>query len=428
MIPYPESDSDSDDDLHPHRPQRALLQPSQDPSSKPLIDRVTNEWRNRRPSTSEDSDDSHYFSRDSDYEDWPPRLPRWVHNVKPPVIPRKVQRYFVLFIVIVTISWTVFARWIHPVWMEEEMLDKAFETAMRAAENDAASFSPGATYGSNVEIELDGLIQLKSLPKKHLPQSSRHHENRLIIIGDVHGCKTELLKLLSKADFNRKHDHLIFVGDVVNKGPDSPGVVDVLRDLGASCVRGNHEDKVLLHYDDIHSRPSPIAGTAEEEQLEKERYSKSERRARMTARSLSKEQARWLKECPVILNVGKVERMGELNVVHAGLVPGVKLKRQDPFQVMNMRTMDPETRVPSENRDQMHWEKIWNHWQKSLPEKERSTVLYGHDSKRGLNIKKWTKGLDSGCVNGGSLTALVIDGKGEQEVVHVKCAQDNRTD
>ncbi|KAF2100403.1 Metallo-dependent phosphatase, partial [Rhizodiscina lignyota] len=371
----------------------------------PLIEFVTNDWRNDLPLDSDSDSDSAFFARDSE-DDWPPRLPQWVHNVKPPVIPRKVQRYLVLLIVLVTLSWAGFA----------------FETAMRAADNDAAAFNPGATYGSNVEIELDGLIQLKSLAKNLLPHSG-HHENRLIFIGDVHGCKTELLKLLGKVNFNRKHDHLIFTGDVVNKGPDSPGVVDVLRDLGASCVRGNHEDRVLLAWQDIHSHSSsPITITPEEDQLEKERYSKSEYRARKTARQLSKEQARWLQECPVILNVGHVEGMGEINVVHAGLVPGVRLQRQDPFQVMNMRSMDPETRVPSENRGAgMQWDKVWEHWQNKLPEKERSTVIYGHDSKRGLNIGQWVKGLDSGCVNGDRLTALVVNARGDQDIVSVKC-------
>ena len=44
--------------------------------------------------------------------------------------------------------------------------------------------------------------------------------------------------------FNKDTDHLIFVGDIVAKGPDSLGVIDLARSLGASCVRGNHEERV----------------------------------------------------------------------------------------------------------------------------------------------------------------------------------------
>jgi hypothetical protein len=50
-----------------------------------------------------------------------------------------------------------------------------------------------------------------------------------------------------------------------------------------------------------------------------------------------------------------------------------------------------------------------------------TTVIYGHDSKRGLQIKQWTKGLDSGCVKGGRLSALVLSDGGKQDLVQVKC-------
>lgn len=58
-----------------------------------------------------------------------------------------------------------------------------------------------------------------------------------------------------------------------------------------------------------------------------------------------------------------------------------------------------------------------------LPAAKRSTVIYGHDSKRGLQIGTYSKGLDTGCVKGGKLTALVIDGnaKAGPKVVSVPC-------
>jgi len=98
---------------------------------------------------------------------------------------------------------------------------------------------------------------------------------------------------------------------------------------------------------------------------------------------------------------------------------------------MNMRTIDLETRLPSEDRDGTPWEKLWNKYQARIPSQssERSTVVYGHDSKRSRNIQKYSFGLDSGCVAGGRLTALVIEAgrKGEQaktSIVDVKCKTD----
>ena len=51
------------------------------------------------------------------------------------------------------------------------------------------------------------------------------------------------------------------------------------------------------------------------------------------------------------------------------------------------------------------------------------TVIYGHDSKSGLSLKDFTIGLDSGCVKGGKLTALVVSDGGNQEIVQVKCSK-----
>jgi hypothetical protein len=202
-------------------------------------------------------------------------------------------------------------------------------------------------------------------------------------------------------------------------------VIDLAKKIGASSVRGNHEDRTLLTLAEMETsgtrllEPNELATRADNTTMEESSH--GDDKVRKLAKKLSKEQVAWLRQCPVILRVGHVHGMGEVVVVHAGLVPDVPLEQQDPFQVMNMRTIDLKTRVPSENRDGTPWEKFWNHRQRKLPAKERVTVLYGHDRKRGKNIQKYSKGLDSGCVGGGHLTALVIDSKGHNKYVEVKC-------
>jgi hypothetical protein len=68
---------------------------------------------------------------------------------------------------------------------------------------------------------------------------------KIIIVGDVHGCLDELKLLLVKCEYQKNIDKLVFVGDLVNKGPYSAEVVKFVRDIGASCVRGNHDDAAL---------------------------------------------------------------------------------------------------------------------------------------------------------------------------------------
>ena len=74
--------------------------------------------------------------------------------------------------------------------------------------------------------------------------------SRTIIIGDVHGCLEELKLLLDKVEYDSLADRLIFVGDLINKGPDSIGVLKYVKSLNAEVVMGNH-DYALIHRKDM---------------------------------------------------------------------------------------------------------------------------------------------------------------------------------
>lgn len=70
-------------------------------------------------------------------------------------------------------------------------------------------------------------------------------KERVFVIGDVHGCVNELNALVEKIQYNSTRDQLILAGDLTSKGPDSVGVIRRAKELGALCVRGNHDDKVI---------------------------------------------------------------------------------------------------------------------------------------------------------------------------------------
>jgi hypothetical protein len=67
---------------------------------------------------------------------------------------------------------------------------------------------------------------------------------RVIAIGDVHGCIDELQSLLRKCDYS-PGDLVVFLGDLVSKGPDSVSVIQMAREIGAIGVRGNHDFEVI---------------------------------------------------------------------------------------------------------------------------------------------------------------------------------------
>jgi len=85
-------------------------------------------------------------------------------------------------------------------------------------------------------------------------------------------------------------------------------------------------------------------------------------------------------------------------VVHGGLVPGVPLDRQDPDLMMNLRSIE-EDGTPTKKLKGRPWAALW-----SGPER----IVFGHDAIRSLQEHRFATGLDTGCVYGRKLTALIL--------------------
>ncbi|KAI0112929.1 Metallo-dependent phosphatase [Daldinia grandis] len=315
---------------------------------------------------------------------------------------------------------------------------------------------------SQSHVSLTKPTLLASLPHSALPKPHGGSDSpRLIMIGDVHGQLDALDSLLAKVGYSHaRGDAVVFTGDMVNKGPNSGGVVDRAVEMGAYSVRGNHEDRVLRAWAEMQADANTDTDTdtdmeideeaeggaeAEEKKKKKKKHShkhkhnKGKKEDRKTAKSLTSAQRSWLAARPVILRVGAISPYyGDVVVVHGGLVPGVALEEQDPQVVMNIRTIitppsfSPESLLdsldsspvnsssrphlkPSEGREGHPWSKVWNAFEKAKQKKARhgtptaTAVVYGHDAKTGLSIRRYTFGLDSNCARGGELTALIFE-------------------
>lgn len=75
--------------------------------------------------------------------------------------------------------------------------------------------------------------------------TSLQQKERIFVIGDIHGCLNEFNDIVTKLNFDPTKDQIILAGDLTSKGPDSVGVIRRAKELGALCVRGNHDDKVV---------------------------------------------------------------------------------------------------------------------------------------------------------------------------------------
>jgi protein phosphatase len=105
-------------------------------------------------------------------------------------------------------------------------------------------------------------IEAATIQPQRLYTDRRDLAGPFDVIGDVHGCRSELETLLTSLGWTIKHDSggpvgathpegrvALFVGDLVDRGPDSPGVLRLVMGMvragTALCVAGNHEAKLL---------------------------------------------------------------------------------------------------------------------------------------------------------------------------------------
>ncbi len=131
--------------------------------------------------------------------------------------------------------------------------------------------------------------------------------------------------------------------------------------------------------------------------------------------NLTQENYDYLASCPVMLHI---PYFNNSVVVHGGLDPNIKtLQDQIPYMVMNMRDIDKNNKTSIESGVGIQWSQEFTEYQKMLTV-DNTRVFYGHDSSRGLNLREYTYGVDTGCVYGNELTAINVR---THELTQVKC-------
>lgn len=201
---------------------------------------------------------------------------------------------------------------------------------------------------------------------------------RTILIGDVHGCATELGELLERLAPTHS-DRVVFVGDLVARGPDSRAVLRIVREIGALSVRGNHEEKLLAAH---HARK----GSAEPPAKPKLGASHA-----ALLEEFGEQEWAQLEALPL-----RLELAPELWVVHAGVVPGVSWDAQDPWMLTHIRS------IADDGTPSARWGTSWGVSYRG------PHIVFGHNAQRAPQLHPDATGIDTACVYGGALTALVL--------------------
>ena len=268
------------------------------------------------------------------------------------------------------------------------------------------------------------------------------------LIGDLQGCNDDFERLLAEIGFSPSRDRLTVLGDLVNRGPKSLAVLRRMRELGnaADGLLGNHDLHLLAVAHGV--RPEHASDTLRDilEAPDREAW------------------LEWVRQRPLALL-----REGWL-CVHAGVSPAwdaaqtltlaaeveQMLRGPDLGGFLPLMYGNQPARWSESLQGADRWRHVINvltrirycHADGSLDFKAKegaanappglvpwfevparassaTPIAFGHWSTLGLVDRPTLLGIDTGCVWGGRLTAVRVDG-GRRELIHMPCAQSQR--
>jgi len=155
---------------------------------------------------------------------------------------------------------------------------------------------------------------------------------RIFAVGDIHGSLNRLKDMIFLLDIDKNRDTLVFVGDYIDRGPDSKGVLDFILELkkdlkNVVCLRGNHEE-MFLDFTLEHKNGPLFLLNGGRDTLSSYGLKKS---GDGMAVNLPDRHLQFLQTLPLYFETA------DFLFVHAGLRPGLSLEQQDPHDLLWIR-------------------------------------------------------------------------------------------
>lgn len=202
----------------------------------------------------------------------------------------------------------------------------------------------------------------------------------LYVIGDVHGCYETLMLLIDSLPY-KTQSQLIFVGDLVDRGPSSAWVVEFVKQNAYPCVLGNHEE-LMLEY----CRPNESLGGYGRAWIENgghttlrsyQEYFKEDPKEQ---EKLLQKHLDWLETLPYFLEINSLDTLGQsLYVTHGFGLPYYHKKKV--------------------SKEKIIWSRLRNANVKEEVKKNYGVFnVFGHDVQKQVLIERNFACVDTGCV------------------------------
>jgi len=198
---------------------------------------------------------------------------------------------------------------------------------------------------------------------------------KIAVIGDVHGCYDELMEMMDNhiLPIIDQLEHVVFVGDYIDRGPKSKEVFRYCLDVPkVVMIKGNHEDMMAQEIVDNRYAYWVMNGGG------------------ATKISYNHDVNEMVNDAMIMRDLPVYFEFGRVVVAHAGI--------------------DPHYPLDDQSETDMIWSRDWVGYDGDY--EDNLFCIYGHTPLKNILKKKNQIGIDTGCVFGNTLSAVVVDEDG----------------